>query len=129
MTVEFKNQETYTPDNLLSGEYPRVTRMVTLAKGTELKKGSVLGRITADGKFKLCSAKTKDDYDVKDGSEKPDAILAETALAASQDVQAVVYFSGEFNEHALTLGKGHTLESLRADLRVKNIFLRPNQKS
>ena len=117
----FKDQGTYTPDNLLAGEYPRVARLVTIASGTDLAKGSVLGRITESGKFKLSA--TAD----KDGSEKPDAILAEAALAESQEIQAVVYFSGEFNEHALTLGKGYILESIRADLRAKNIFLRKNQ--
>ena len=119
----FKDQGTYTPDNLLAGEYPRVARLVSIAKGTDLTKGSVLGRITDNGKFKLSAS------DNKDGSENPDAILAENAPASDQDVQAVVYFSGEFNEHALTLGEGHTLESIRTDLRAKNIFLRKNQKA
>ena len=117
----FEDQGVYTPDNLLAGEYPRVARLVTIAEGADLRKGSVLGRIAESGKFKLSAATDKD------GSEKPDAILAEAALAESQEIQAVVYFSGEFNEHALALGKGHTLESIRADLRAKNIYLRKNQ--
>ena len=119
----FKDQGTYTPDNLLAGEYPRVARLVSIAAGADLTKGSVLGRITESGKFKLSSAADKD------GSEKPDAILAEAALADAQDVQAVVYFSGEFNEYALVLGEGHTLDAIRSALRVKNIFLRKNQKA
>ena len=119
----FKDQGSYTPDNLFSGEYPRVARLVTIAEGVDLAKGSVLGRITESGKFKLSAAADKD------GSEKPDAILAEAALAESQEVQAVVYFSGEFNEHALILGEGHTLGTLRLTLRAKNIFLRKNQKA
>jgi hypothetical protein len=123
MAQGFKDQGSYTPDNLLAGEYPRVARLVTIAAGEDLSKGSVLGRITESGKFKLSAS------DSKDGSERPDAILAEAALAASQEIQAVVYFSGEFNENALTLGKGHTLENIRADLRTKNIYLRKNQKA
>ena len=119
----FKDQGTYTPDNLLAGEYPRVARLITIAAGVDLAKGSVLGRITESGKFKLSAAADKD------GSEHLDAILAENAPANDQEVQAVVYFSGEFNENALTLGKGHTLESIRADLRVKNIYLRKNQSA
>ena len=119
----FKDQGTYTPDNLLAGEYPRVARLVTIAEGVDLIKGSVLGRITESVKFKLSAAADKD------GSEKPDAILAEAALAESQEVQAVVCFSGEFNEHALILGEGHTLGTLRLTLRAKNIFLRKNQKA
>ena len=122
-TEGFKDQGTYVPDNLIAGEYPRVARLVTIAEGADLRKGSVLGRVTADGKFKLSAS------DSKDGSEKPDAILAENAPASDQDVQAVVYFSGEFNEYALTLGEGHTLDTLRPLLRAKNIFLRKNQKA
>ena len=61
------------------------------------------------------------------GSETPDAILAETVDASAEDKQAVVYFSGEFNENALQLGTGHTVESIRAGLRSKSIFLRSNQ--
>ena len=122
-TEGFKDQGTYVPNNLIAGEYPRVARLVTIAEGADLRKGSVLGRVTADGKFKLSAS------DSKDGSEKPDAILAENAPASDQDVQAVVYFSGEFNEYALTLGEGHTLDTLRPLLRAKNIFLRKNQKA
>ena len=118
----FKDQGEYTPDNLLAGEYPRVERVVTIAAGADLAKGAVLGRITANGKFKLSASASLD------GSQTPDAVLAEKANAADNDVQAVVYFSGEFNEHALTLGAGHTLDSVRIALRAKSVFLRKNQK-
>ena len=118
----FKDQGEYTPDNLLAGEYPRVERVVTIAVGADLAKGAVLGRITANGKFKLSASASAD------GSQTPDAILAEKANAAGGDVQAVVYFSGEFNEHALVLGAGHTLDSVRIALRAKNVYLRRNQK-
>ncbi len=118
----FKDQGEYTPDNLLAGEYPRVERVVTIAAGADLAKGAVLGRITANGKFKLSASASTD------GSQTPDAILAERANAADNDVQAVVYFSGEFNENALVLGAGHTLDSVRIALRAKNVYLRRNQK-
>ena len=118
----FKDQGEYTPDNLLAGEYPRIERVVTIAAGADLTKGAVLGRITANGKFKLSASASTD------GSQTPDAILAERANAADNDVQAVVYFSGEFNENALVLGAGHTLDSVRIALRAKNVYLRRNQK-
>lgn len=94
---------------------------MTIASGANLTKGAVLGKITASGKYKLSASAASD------GSEAPDAILAETANAASADVQAVVYFSGEFNDLALTLGAGHTVASIKAGLRDKNIYLRSNQ--
>lgn len=118
----FTNQGDYTPDNLLAGEYPRIERLVTIAAGADLAKGSVLGRITASGKFKLSASASSD------GSQTPDAILAEKASAAGADVQAVVYFSGEFNENALILGVGHTLDAVRLPLKAKSIYLRANQK-
>lgn len=118
----FTNQGDYTPDNLLAGEYPRIERLVTIAAGADLAKGAVLGRITASGKFKLSASASSD------GSQTPDAILAEKASAAGADVQAVVYFSGEFNENALILGVGHTLDAVRLTLKAKSIYLRANQK-
>lgn len=118
----FTNQGDYTPDNLLAGEYPRIERLVTIAAGADLAKGAVLGRITASGKFKLSASASSD------GSQTPDAILAEKASAAGADVQAVVYFSGEFNENALILGVGHTLDAVRLPLKAKSIYLRANQK-
>lgn len=122
MTVQgFTSQGSFTPDNLIAGEYPRTERMVTIASGADLTKGAVLGKITASGKYKLSASASND------GSEVPDAILAETASAATADVQAVVYFSGEFNELALTLGAGHTTASVKPTLRDKNIYLRSNQ--
>jgi hypothetical protein len=118
----FTNQGEYKPDNLLAGEYPRIERLVTIAAGADLAKGAILGRITASGKFKLSASASSD------GSQTPDAILAEKASAAGADVQAVVYFSGEFNENALTLGAGHTLDAVRLTLKAKSIYLRANQK-
>ena len=62
-----------------------------------------------------------------DGSQVPEAILAEDAAALSADVQAVAIFTGEINELAVTLGVGHTLASIRDGLRNKSIFLTKNQ--
>jgi len=119
--VGLTDQGEYSPCNLLAGEYPRIERIITIASGSNIAKGAVLGRITASGKFVLSTS------GASDGSETPDAILAETVDASAQDKQAVVYFSGEFNENALQLGTGHTVESIRAGLRSKSIFLRSNQ--
>lgn len=122
MTAQgFTDQGTYTPDNLIAGEYPRVERVVTIANSAALTKGAVLGKITASGKYQLSASAAGD------GSETPDAILAEDADASAADVEAVVYFSGEFNESALSLGTGHTVDGVRAGLRDKNIYLRKNQ--
>ena len=117
----FTNQGTYQPDNLIAGEFPRVARKVTIGTGANLVAGAVLGKITATGKFILSASAAGD------GSQSPDAILAEDAAAAAADKEAIVYFSGEFNELALTFGVGHTATSVRDTLRDKSILLTKNQ--
>lgn len=117
----FTSQGSYSPENLIAGEFPRVARKVTVASGANLAQGSLLGKITASGKYILSLSAAED------GSQAPDAILAEPANAASADVQAIAYFSGEFNELALTFGTGHTADSTRAGLRNLSIFLTKNQ--
>jgi len=117
------SQGSYSPDNLIAGEFPRVARKITVATGANLVAGAVLGKITASGKYLLSASAAVD------GSQTPDAVLAEDAAAASADVQAAAYFSGEFNELALTFGAGHTADSTRAGLRDQSIFLTKNQRA
>lgn len=38
--------ETYTPDNLLAGDYPAVTDIVTILSGQNLTRGALLGKVT-----------------------------------------------------------------------------------
>ena len=117
----FTDQGVYTPDNLIAGEFPRICRIVTVTGGAVLPQGAVLGRITANGFYQLSDAGNND------GSEVPDAILAEPVDATASDVQAHVYFAGEFNARALTLGAGHTLENVATEFRQRSLFLRNNQ--
>ena len=104
-------------DRLIAGDFPLMTRKVTIDTGV-LARGSVLGRITATGKFVLSAAAAGD------GSEVPRAILAESVDATAADVEAIVYESGEFNEARVTLGAGHTIASVRDGLRDLGIYLR-----
>jgi hypothetical protein len=117
----FTDQGAHAPDNLIAGEFPRICRIVTLTGGASLSQGAVLGRISANGFYQLSDAGGND------GSEVPDAILAEPVDATAGDVQAHVYFAGEFNARALTLGAGHTLETIATGFRQRSLFLRNNQ--
>jgi len=117
----FADQGAHTPDNLIAGEFPRICRIVTVTGGAALPQGAVLGRIEANGFYQLSDA------GANDGSEEPDAILAEHVDATAGDVHAHVYFAGEFNARALTLGAGHTLESVATGFRQRSLFLRNNQ--
>ena len=114
----FTDQGSLTPDNLFAGDLPRATKMVTITGAAALLKGTVLGRITASDKYlKSLSA-------AGDGSQVPKAILGADADASGGDVLAPIYFTGEFNEDALTLGAAHTLASIRDGLRQMGIFLK-----
>jgi hypothetical protein len=117
----FTSQGQLYPENLIAGEFPRITRKVIVGTAANLVAGSVVGKITATGKYILSASAAVD------GSQVPEAILAEDAPAASADFQAVAIFTGEINELAVTLGAGHTLASIRDGLRNKSIFLTKNQ--
>lgn len=110
--------ETFTPDNLIAGDYPLVTDIVTIDTGT-LTRGTCLGKITATGKYVICDSAGTDD-----GRRAPVAILAEDADASSADVQALVYLSGAFNQAAVTFGGTDTAATHRAALRDLNIYLK-----
>ena len=122
----FTDQGTCTPDNLFAGEFPAIKRLETITGGAALTRGAVLGCITASGLYCLSVASASD------GSQKPVAILAEDVNAAANDVQAVVYLSGEFNSNALTYGEGHTAASVCKSLRTdgpSTLVLHKNQEA
>lgn len=107
-------------DNLIAGTAVNmVTESIVLDTGN-LVRGSVLGKITATGKYILSASAASD------GSQTPAAILAEDADATSADKTTVAYLTGEFNTAALTLGAGHTLDSIKDGLRDQGIFLKTN---
>ncbi|SRR5579884_278773 len=108
---------TFTPDRLIAGEDDILSRKVTIASGQNLVRGALLGKITSGGKYILSLS------GASDGSEVPDAILAMDTDASGGDKEAMAYFTGRFNESALTLGASHTAASIREGLRVKGIHL------
>jgi len=111
--------ETYTPDNLIAGDYPIVTDVVTVLQSAALVRGTLLGKITASGKYVLCDTDGTDD-----GRRTPAAILAEACDASAADAQAVIYLSGAFNGDAVTFAEGETAATHRAALRDLNIYLK-----
>lgn len=113
----FTDEGIFEPDNLIVGEFPRIARKVTITGGS-FTRGTILGRITASKKYKESASASSD------GSQTPDAVLAEDVNASAQDAEAIVYFTGEFNGEAIKLGTGHTLASIADGLRAKSIFIR-----
>lgn len=109
--------EAYNPDRLHAGDHPIRTLDVTIVSGQNLKRGAVLGVITASGKYTLSASAAVD------GSEDPVAILAEDCDASGGDKTAVVYVAGDFNADRLTLGDGHTVDSVRSALLARSIYI------
>lgn len=116
MNAKFATEGVYTPDALIAGNHHLlVARKITIPAGQNRARGDVLGKVTASSKYVLSlSAAT-------DGSQAPDAILAEACDASAADQQALAYFRGDFNAAALTLGASHTVASITEGLRAKGI--------
>ena len=117
--AKFETVGTSTEDNLIAGNaHLLVGRKITVVSGQGvLVRGTVLGKVTASGKYvKSLSASS-------DGSQTPDLILAKDVDATSADAQALAYARGDFAAQALTLGTAHTVASITEGLRAKGITL------
>jgi hypothetical protein len=115
-TASFSSSS-FTPSNLLLPDFQPVSRQVTILSGQNVARGAVLGKITASGKYILSLSAAVD------GSQTPDAILAEDCDATGGDKVTVAYFAGGFNTNALVLGAGHTVASITEGLRAKDVHL------
>lgn len=111
------SSSTFTPDNLLANDSPIQSRKVTLVSGQNLARGAVLGKITTGGKYTLSLSAAGD------GSQTPNAILAEACDASGGDKECLVYIGGVFNEKALIFGTAHTADSTREGLRDQGIYI------
>jgi hypothetical protein len=114
--------EVFVPDNLVAGHFPMAVTMETVKAGEGvLKRGTVLGRVTADGKLrKVNSANT-------DGSQSPVAVLS-CDTDATSDAAAAVYQTGEFNERALVFGGADTAATHRRAAEARNLYFRATQQ-
>ena len=111
----------FQPTQFLLGGYPAETRVVTIptGAGNNFVAGSVMGSFSATPNEMVLS-----DASANDGTEEPEAVLAEAVDATSEDKQAVVYIAGEFDEDKLTYGPSHDADTVRPVFRLKSMFLR-----
>lgn len=110
--------EGYTPDGLVAGNASMLYAIkVTVLSGQNLKRGAVVGRVTASSKYVLSATAAGN------GSETPAGILSDDIDATSGDKEAMVYIRGDFNASALTLGAGHTVASIAPAFRDAGIFI------
>jgi len=117
-TPSASSQTSAPAPSLIAGDFPRVTRKVTIASGAGLLvAGTLLGRITASKKFVTSASASSD------GSQTPNAVLAGAVDATAADAEAIVYLTGEFNAGQLILGTGHTADTVRDGLRDLSIFI------
>ena len=107
----------YTPKILIIGSQDIVTGAVTLLTGTAYKKGAVLGKITASGKYTLV------DSAAIDGSAAPKYILSDDVDATTGDAPGIAYKTGEFNESLLSFGGDDTADTHRDALEARGLFM------
>lgn len=106
-------------DGLIGGAQPALfTKNVVIASGAgKLGCGTVLGQITASGKY------VKVDSTNEDGSQTAKAVLAYPVDATSADVVSTVYWSGRFNREKLIFGGTDAAEDHEDALRNVDIIL------
>lgn len=119
MAQLYSTLDAFTPDNLIAGnEIPLLTKAVTLQGGQGvIKRGTVLGIITASGLAVLVNSANTD------GSQVADSILADDVDATGGNVVAEAYISGHFNRKALIFGGTDTVGKHETRLRELGIFL------
>jgi hypothetical protein len=115
-----QNVSTQEYEGLIGGTYPHIiTAGATIvAKAGALKRGTVLGKITASGKYTIANSANTD------GSQTGSAILINDVDASgSSDVTAEVYVSGMFNADKLIFGGSDTRAKQEDNLRLHDIYL------
>jgi hypothetical protein len=109
-------QGVYSPDKLFDRD--TITRKGVVASGAgALPRGSLLGKVTATGKYVLSLAAAAD------GSQVPDAILLESVDATAADAEGAIAVAGRFAIQGVNFGAGHTAAEADAALRSKDIYL------
>jgi len=111
-----------TRDNLISGAFPLVTKKVTIASGENVVRGTLMGKITASGKYVKSLAASAD------GSQNPNAILVRSVDATAEDKKGEIYLTGQINKEKVIFGTGHTAASTEEALRDLGIFLEEVEK-
>ena len=112
----------FLPDQLIAGTLQLVTDTGIITGGT-YKRGTVLGMVTASGKYKL-SVKT-----ATDGSETPVAILVDNVDASTADQNGGLYLMGEFNQNHIIFDNSWAIPALKTALRPLAIFLKDSTQA
>lgn len=108
---------TFTPDNLIAGGFPVVTKALQLKHGVNYARGAVLQESATPGIFEKVTVAANSIY----------VLLEDRDLTAAVAAQpGVVMMTGGVNKPALTtgtLGTGTLADAYKA-LEAKNIYVR-----
>lgn len=110
-------RKSYLPSQLSAGDFPIVMDSGVIAAGQVLKRGAVLGQVTASKEYSLCKTAAAD------GSEAPSAILDQDVDTTGGAKSAPIRLTGQVLGNQLTLGEGLTLAAAKAALRPLCIFI------
>ena len=102
--------------SLIAGDTPIPHRAIVLAAGIALKRGAVLGEVTATpGTFDLARKAAVD------GSQHPALILPFDVPARTGPIPSSGYGMGEFVAEKLQLGDGMTAADVEAYFRANDV--------
>lgn len=108
----------FQPDDLIANNANLLVAIpIVLAIGRVYKRGELLGKITASGKYNFSLAAASD------GSQTPAGILVEDVDATAADAPGQAYIRGDFIADGVKYGTGHTAASVGPALRDMGIFL------
>lgn len=105
-------------NDLLAGGDFTVLEIATIDETVSVKRGTVLGRVSAQSTFKICKK------GASDGSEIPCAILADDLEAGASNKDKYVYLSGKFNKDAIIYDSSiDNKNKSKIELHKNSIFL------
>lgn len=111
--------DVFAPDGLVMGARYEIGQVVTIASGQGVvSRGTVVGLISASGKFAVCK-KT-----ATDGSQTPIGIVMYAVDATSADRPTIVAYAGRFRASQLAVDESWVLADVVAALsRRRSMFI------
>ena len=118
MPESYISTDNNVEDNLIAdNQIDLQTEEITLLSGEVVTRGTVLGQVTASGKYRKAATGNGD------GSETIKAVATRDKDASGGDVKMIAYFTGSFNKNAMDLSDFTVDEALKTTLRDQHIFL------
>ncbi|MDQ0472810.1 head decoration protein [Labrys wisconsinensis] len=108
----------FSPTHVVVGDLKVFAEPETILSGQTLLQWTVVGRVTASGKWIKCVASAND------GSQVPRGITVDAVDASAGDLVGPVYKLGQFNPDLLAMDASWTAAALKAAFAGSGIFLR-----